>query len=661
MRPHAFVAMPFGVKAAADGTRIDFNRVYRELFKPALEAAGLEPFRADEELRAGEIRADMFQELIAADLVVADLTTDNPNVWYELGVRHGLRARGVVLVYGSRSPAAFDVYTDRKLRYELKDGAPDPDTLEADRARLCAMARATMQSWHGRKSSPVYQLMPNLREPDWTSQRIGGVVEFWDKHDAWEKRIELARRAGRIGDLLVLADEGPVAAFRAHAWCIAGEALRKAGRFDFALEQLERVLEIDPGNLKALQEKGICLQRLAAAGVHGYTLDRAHAHYRAVLAEHPRDAETWALLGRVDKDAWIGIWRRPGIGPEEARAEAAYEAALLRGAIDSYQQGFRSNPAHYYSGINALTLIHLHAHLQGDGRYGREMASMPGAVRFAAESESDMHELFWAQATLADLEVLVGTPPTVTAAYQEAVAENERDWFALNSCLDQLRLLCDLAFQVENANAGIRVLERALGRLDRPQTRWQPRKVVLFSGHRTDAPGRVPARFPAEKADAAAQRIDAELDRLGLGAEDLALSQAAAGGDILFLEACLLRGVRCELLLPFPEPEFVERSILGSAQGEQWRARFYALKDKLAPSAVRMMPVELGPTPKNVDPYERCNLWLLCTALAYGTDKLNFICLWDGAEGDGPGGTAHMAAEAKRRTGRVVWIDSRTL
>jgi tetratricopeptide (TPR) repeat protein len=653
--------MPFGTKAAADGACIDFNRVYRELIKPALEAAGLEPFRADEELRAGEIRADMFQQLIAADLVVADITTENPNVWYELGVRHALRARGVILVYGSRSPQAFDLYTDRKLRYELKDGAPDPDTLAGDRDRLSAMARATMESWHGRKSSPVYQLMPNLREPDWTSQRIGSVVEFWEKHDAWERRIQLARRAGRIGDLLVLADEGPVAAFRAHAWCIAGEALRTAGRFDFALEQLERVLEIDPCNLKALQEKGICLQRLAAAGVNGYTIDRAHAHYRAVLADHPRDAETWALLGRVDKDAWVAAWRRPGVSPDEARAEAAYEAALLRSAIDSYQQGFRSNPAHYYSGINALTLIHLHAHLEGSGRYEREAASMPGAVRFAAESESDPRAVFWAQATLADLEVLLGTPQSVTAAYQEAVAEGGRDWFGLNSCLEQLRLAAELAFRPDNVAAGIRVLERALSRVERPQSRWQPRKVVLFSGHRIDAPGREPPRFPPDKAEAAAQRIEVELDRLGLGADDLALSQAAAGGDILFLEACLRRGVRCEVLLPFPEPEFVERSILGSAQGEQWRTRFYALKDRLPPNAVRIMPAELGPAPANVDPYERCNLWLLCTALAHGADKLHFVCLWDGAEGDGRGGTAHMASEAKRRTGRVYWIDSRTL
>lgn len=72
MKPPAFVAMPFGVKKDSQGTEIDFNRVYAELIAPALEAAGLEVFRADEEERAGDIRTDIFQELLLADLVIAD-------------------------------------------------------------------------------------------------------------------------------------------------------------------------------------------------------------------------------------------------------------------------------------------------------------------------------------------------------------------------------------------------------------------------------------------------------------------------------------------------------------------------------------------------------------------------------------------------------------
>jgi tetratricopeptide (TPR) repeat protein len=660
MKPHAFVAMPFGSKPGPDGQLIDFNGVYSEYIQPALEAAGMEVFRADQEQRAGDIITDMFQELLIADLVVADLTIDNPNVWYELGVRHALRARGIVLVCGGRTPTAFDLYSQRKLRYSLKDSGPDPTALESDQRNLTEMVKATMESWRGRKESPVYHLMPNLQEPDWKSLRIGDVQEFWQKHDAWEARISLACKDRQIGDLLVLADEAPVAAFRAEAWIKAGEALRKAERFEFALEQLERGLAVEPDNLNGLREKGICLQRLAVKGKQGYTLDRVRAHYGAVLKQYPNDAETWALLGRVDKDAWISAWRQSGHTPEQMREDAAYEDALLRRAIDSYASGYRRNPNHYYSGINALTLMHLYRHLTNDPRYDRDAEIMAGAVRFAAEYETDPRQLYWAKATLGDLEVLDGTAETVKAAYKEAIAKNDKDWFALNSTCAQLQLLKDLDFRPEMVEAGLGAFTRALQKLVPPQDSWQPRRVLLFSGHMIDTPDRPSARFPPDKEVAAKQKIAAALDGLGAGPDDLALAQGASGGDILFLEACRERGVRLQLLLPFPEPEFIQRSILPSIDGEKWRERYYKLKFDMQASP-HVMQDELGPPPKDTSLFERCNLWLLYTALSYGVDKVHFICLWDGGGGDGAGGTQHMYTEVKNRTGRVTWINTKKL
>lgn len=70
MKLHAFVAMPFGIKQDSQGNEIDFNRVFAELIKPAIKSAGLDAFRADEEERVGDIRTDMFQELLIADLGV---------------------------------------------------------------------------------------------------------------------------------------------------------------------------------------------------------------------------------------------------------------------------------------------------------------------------------------------------------------------------------------------------------------------------------------------------------------------------------------------------------------------------------------------------------------------------------------------------------------
>ena len=659
-RPHAFVAMPFGRKPAADGQEVDFNRVFTDLIAPAVEAAGLSVFRADKEQRAGDIRTDMFQELLVADLVIADLTIDNPNVWYELGVRHALRARGVVLICGGRVTPAFDIYTDRKLRYGLAAGGPDPATLEQDRGALTEMVKATMESWHGRKVSPVYFLLPNLREPEWKALRIGDVREFWEKHEAWERRIDLARKAGEIGDLLVLADEAPVAWFRAEAWIRAGKALSRAGRFVFALEQLERGLEIEPFHRAGLQEKGICLQRSARAGLTGHSLDRARDHYEAALAIHPADPELLALRGRVDKDAWITAWREAGATPEKMRDEAAQEVPLLRMAIKRYEQAYRIDPRHYFSGINALTLMHLHDHLTPGAEFAREAVVLAGAVRFAAENEREPGQLFWARATLGEIEVLSGTPDTVKRAYAEAVAANDRDWFALDSSRSQLVMLQELGFRPDAVAAGIAVLDRALSKLQRPESAWEPRQVFLFSGHVIDAPNRPEARFPAQKEGAARERIEAVLEEHGAGPEDLAFSQAAAGGDLLFVEACQARGVRCRLLLPFTEAEFIQKSILPSAGGAAWKRRFYAAKDR-PHASIRIMDESLGPAPRGVNPFERCNHWLLYSALARGIQKVRFLCLWNGGGGDGPGGTAHMYNEVHRRTGRVDWIDTRTL
>ena len=658
---HAFVAMPFGVKKDSQGSDIDFNRVYVELIKPALEAAGLVVFRADQEQRAGDIRTDMFQELLIADLVLADITLTNPNVWYELGVRHALRARGVVIVCGGHVPSAFDLYTDRKLRYSIKDGGPDSATLQSDIQHLTEVVQATMESWHGRKVSPVYQLLPNLQEPDWKSLRIGDVREFWEQHDAWDDRIVLARKAGRIGDVLVLADEAPVAAFRADAWIRAGEALRKAERFDFALEQLDRGLEIEPGNLKGLREKGICLQRLALANVPGHSLDRAREHYRNVLEGYPNDPEIWALLGRVDKDAWIAAWHQPGKTPAQMQEEAAYEDALLRAAIDSYAKGYRRNQSHYYSGINALTLMHLNRHLTNDTRHDHEMVTMAGAVRFGAECEPDEGQLFWSLVTLGDLEVLVGTPDTVKAAYKEAIVKNDKDWFALNCSRAQLQMLKGLGFRLEPVDAGLATFDRALQKLTKSEDKWQPRQVFLFSGHMIDTPDRPVPRFPPAKESIAAQSIAAALDQLGAGPDDIALTQGACGGDLLFTEACQQRGVKVLWLQPFREPDFIEKSVV--CGHETWRNRYFAAKAKLA-APIRSAPEELGDPPPNSEPgyaYERCNLWLLYTALACGVDKVRFVCLWNGGGGDGPGGTEHMYNEVKRRTGQVSWLDTRTL
>ena len=189
-----------------------------------------------------------------------------------------------------------------------------------------------------------------------------------------------------------------------------------------------------------------------------------------------------------------------------------------------------------------------------------------------------------------------------------------------------------------------------------PDDQRQPRQVFLFTGHMIDAPTRANPRFPAAKEPIAAKRIAEALGQLGAGPEDLAFTQGACGGDLLFTEACQQRGVKVQWLQPFDESTFIQKVVV--RHGETWYPRYLAAKAKLM-SPIRSALQELGPLPRGVDPNERCNLWLLSTALSYGVSKVQFICLWDGGGGDGLGGTAHMYQEVNRRTGQVTWIDSR--
>jgi hypothetical protein len=182
---------------------------------------------------------------------------------------------------------------------------------------------------------------------------------------------------------------------------------------------------------------------------------------------------------------------------------------------------------------------------------------------------------------------------------------------------------------------------------------FEPRQVLLFSGHRVDAPGRAAPRLPAGLVPRAAAALDA-------GPPDLAITQAASGGDLLFAEACVARGVRVRVLLPVDETSFIADSVAGSAGPDDWPAHYTALKAALT-EPVQVMPGALAAGASQADAFERGNAWLLESALAHGTSRVRFVCLWDGAPGDGAGGTAHMVREARRLGLPMTWIDTRAL
>ena len=152
--------MPFGVKRNG-GAWVDFDVVYAEILEPAIKDAGLEPLRADQEFVDGLIQRPMYERLILADYTVADLTTANANVFYELGVRHAVRPYSTVLVSADIKSIPFDLAPDRVLPYAL-DRAGRPIAVERNREALTGSLKAARKA---HTDSPVFQLIDDLPRP----------------------------------------------------------------------------------------------------------------------------------------------------------------------------------------------------------------------------------------------------------------------------------------------------------------------------------------------------------------------------------------------------------------------------------------------------------------------------------------------------------------
>ena len=162
--PLCFVLMPFGKKQDIAGSVIDFDAVYFDLISPCIKQAGLNPLRADEELAGGIIHKPMFERLILCKYAVADLTTANANVFYELGVRHAVRPWSTVLIYAmGRGQLPFDVGLLRATPYNLTSAGIPSDTESTKEILVKRLIEVQKQTL---KDSPIYQLVEDFPEPD---------------------------------------------------------------------------------------------------------------------------------------------------------------------------------------------------------------------------------------------------------------------------------------------------------------------------------------------------------------------------------------------------------------------------------------------------------------------------------------------------------------
>jgi hypothetical protein len=415
-KKRCFVVMGFGTKTDFQQQKAyDLDKSYRIIIKKAVEEAGLECIRADDVIHSGIIDKPMYELLLGADLVVADLSTSNPNAIYELGVRHALRPHTTIVIAEENFKFPYDVKS--LLIRTYKHLGPGIDAEEADdfRAKLKQAICELVEKKD--LDSPVYTFLPTLREPT-----LGEVKEMQSRAAAAAPAV-----ADQTVSLLMKMFRQ---ARKAENW--AGAKM--------PLEQLKDALPSDP----------FVLQQLALATYKAKLPDAKKALMDArdillqLAPQTTNDPETLGLWGAIHKR----MWELDG-KPED-----------LEESIRSYGKGFNLKDD-YYNGINYAFMLNVRASVTTGpdsiadfvwaGRVRRRVIELAEKQLAAGvkddEGNDDLEQLFWLRATL--IEALIGTGESARAESQkeQAIKDAPEAWMA-GSLQEQLEKLGKLLAKV---------------------------------------------------------------------------------------------------------------------------------------------------------------------------------------------------------------------
>ncbi len=278
-RPLLFVIMPFGVRSLADGTEHDFDAFYSRVLRPTAEAEGFRILRIDEIVEAGTITTQAFKQIYAADIVLADVSAPNSNVYYELGVRQAISPGASILVAEKQTLLPFDIASQRVLLY---DRDFDNDTTFVRRLR------SALTVTNGPVRNPVQDALRELGvAPDPQQDQAAFEREFASKIARAKRDEQLVAvwhwakqfRNLPVSGLLALANElarvedyGTAATVLEAAYPAADEDyevhrqrgfyLRKFQDFEGGLRELNRALELNPHDPQTLGMLGGTVKRL---------------------------------------------------------------------------------------------------------------------------------------------------------------------------------------------------------------------------------------------------------------------------------------------------------------------------------------------------------------------------------------------------------------
>jgi hypothetical protein len=419
-----FVVMGFGEKTdLATGRTLDLDKTYRIIIKKAVEEAGLECIRADDIKHAGLIDVPMYELLLEADIVIADLSTANPNAIYELGVRHALRPHTTIIMAESQFKFPFDLSHIVIRPYEHLGKGIDAEHAETVREELKAAIEKLLAEPD--VDSPVYRFLPQLRA--WNAG-VAPIVEAAAAEAAQPVAAAVGGDASSVAELMEMFRE----AKKESEWSSAARSLKKL---------IEKCAN-DPyfqQQLALATYKGKKPDPLAA-------LDASKAILQKLRPHESTDPETLGLWGAVHKRLY----------------ELTGDAAALDESIWAYEKGFYVKNDHY-NGINLAFVLNLRAATAADPqeatadvvqarRVRRRVAEITRKLLAAGikddEGKLDAEETFWVQASL--VEALAGSGQKDEAAkLREALAKTAPAPWMVETMNDQLGKLEGLLAKVE--------------------------------------------------------------------------------------------------------------------------------------------------------------------------------------------------------------------
>jgi hypothetical protein len=319
-----FVVMGFGEKTDyySNPQRVlNLNRTYEDIIEPAVTASGLECIRADKIIHSTVIDKPMYENLLEADLVIADLSTSNANALYELGVRHALKPRTTIVIAEDKFSFPFDLNHVSIAKYEHL--GKEIGYREVMRMREVLQQKITALVGTDETDSPVFLFLPHLENNGRETPRAAALAAP-------------AQDEKSLADLLETLKE-------------AKKSVKEPSDWLFVIAVLKRLQALQPSD-------PYIVQQLALATYKSNMPDALQAlqHARTILdvlkPNTSAEAETVGLWGAIHKRLWdLGKDRRD-----------------LDIAIRSYARGYFIKDD-YYNGINFAFLLNVRASVsEGD-------------------------------------------------------------------------------------------------------------------------------------------------------------------------------------------------------------------------------------------------------------------------------------------------------